>query len=166
MTVLEYLDQNHCDYKVTEHEPVYTAEQLASAEHVPERQVAKPVAVLADGSFYLCVLPANRMIDMYALQRLLHAKHVRLANEKEMAQLFADAELGAEPPLGNHYNVPTLMDKKLAKDKQIIFQAGTHNKAVWMSMKQYRKLANPTIAKFSYPAYFERYEPFYLYPEF
>ena len=169
MTVLEYLDEQRCSYKVTEHNPVFTAEQLASAEHVPGRQVAKPVVICADARFYLCVLPADRRIDLYALQKHLKAKNVRLANEPEMQRLFADTELGAEPPLGNLYNLPTLMDKKLAKDKEIVFQAGTHKQAVWMSMKQYKKLANPTIGSFSYPASFDEiesmpFDPFFYDP--
>ena len=169
MTLLEYLNENHCAYKVTEHKPVYTAEQLASVEHVPGRQVAKPVAVRADGRFYLCVLPADRRLDLYALQKHLKAKNVRLANEREMEHLFTDTELGAEPPLGNLYNLPTLMDKKLAKDKEIVFQASSHQQAVWMSMKEYRKLANPTIGIFSYPASFDEiesmpFDPFFYDP--
>lgn len=169
MTVLQYLDEKGCAYKVTEHKPVYTAEQLASAEHVSGRQVAKPVVIRADGRFYLCVLPADRRIDLYALQKHLKAKNVRLADEREMNQLFADAELGAEPPLGNLYNLPTLMDKKLAKDKEILFQAGSHEQAVWMSMKQYKKLADPVIGSFSYPASFDEiesmpFDPFFYDP--
>lgn len=169
MTLLEYLQEQGCAYKVTEHKPVYTAEQLASAENVPGRQVAKPVVVRSDGRFYLCVLPADRRIDLYALQKHLKAKNVRLASEQEMNQLFADTELGAEPPLGNLYDLPTLMDKKLAKDKEIVFQAGSHEQAVWMSMKQYKKLANPIIGSFSYPASFDEiesmpFDPFFYDP--
>ena len=147
----------------------YTASQLATVEHVPGRKVAKPVVVRADEKFYVCVLPADRKIDLFALQKYLKAKNVRLASEPEMKTLFADAELGAEPPFGNLYDLPTLMDKKLAKDKEIVFQAGTHQQAVWMSMRQYKKLANPMICTFSYPAAFDEiesmpFDPFFYDP--
>ncbi len=151
MTVLEFLDEKKCHYRVTEHKPVYTADQLAAVEHVPPRKVAKPVVVRADGQYYLCVLPADRRIDLYAVQKHLVAKNVRLASEYEMENLFGDSELGAEPPLGNLYNLPTLMDKKLAKDKRIVFQAGSHDHAIWMSMSEYRRLTNPAVLAFSYP---------------
>ena len=151
MTVLEFLDEKHCQYRITEHKRVYTAEQLATVEHVPPRKVAKPVAVRADGQYYLCVLPADRRIDLYAVQKHLKSKNVRLASEHEMEHLFSDSELGAEPPLGNLYDLPTLMDKKLAKDKRIVFQAGSHEQAIWMSMSEYRRLTNPAVLAFSYP---------------
>ena len=169
MTVLEYLDEKRCHYRVTEHKPVYTADQLATVEHVPPRRVAKPVVVRADGRFYLCVLPADRRIDLYAVQKHLKAKNVRLASEYEMENLFADSEIGAEPPLGSLYDLPTLMDKKLAKDKRIVFQGGSHEKSIWMSMSEYRRLTNPTILPFSYPEVMDEiesmpFDPYYYDP--
>ena len=166
MTVLEFLDKKHCQYKVTEHRPVYTAEQLAAIEHVSARKVAKPVVVRADGDYYLCVLPADRKIDLYAVQKHLEAKNVRLASEYEMGYLFGDSELGAEPPLGNLYDLPTLMDKKLAKDKRIVFQAGSHERAIWMSMSEYKRLTSPAVFAFSYPEAMDEIESMPLDPFF
>ena len=166
MTVLEYLRAEHCSYKVTEHKPVYTAEQLASVEHVPPRKVAKPVIIRADGRYYLCVLPADRRIDIYAVQKHLKGKNVRLASEHEMEYLFGDSELGAEPPFGNLYDLPTLMDKTLAKDAEIVFQAGNHEQAVWISMEEYKKLTNPHIFAFSYPTGLEEIESMLFDPFF
>jgi prolyl-tRNA editing enzyme YbaK/EbsC (Cys-tRNA(Pro) deacylase) len=42
------------------------------------------------------------------------------------------------------------MDKALGKDDNILFQAGTHDKALKMSMADYKKLVKPKILKFSY----------------
>jgi Ala-tRNA(Pro) deacylase len=169
MTVMEYLKKNHCSYRVTEHKSAYTAEQLASAEHVTPKKVAKPVVLRADGTYYVCVLPADRKIDLYRIQKHLEAKNVRLASEHEMEYIFGDAELGAEPPIGAMYELQTFMDKKLAKDKEIVFQAGTHEQAVWMSMDEYKKLTNPTIFSFSYPESYDEiesmpFDPFYYDP--
>ncbi len=169
MTVLEFLKEKQCSYRVTEHKPAYTAEQLATIEHVPPRQVAKPVVVRCDGRNYLCVLPADRKIDLYAVQRHLKAKNVELASEHDMEALFADSELGAEPPFGNLYNLPTLMDKTLAKDKQIVFQGGSHEQSIWMSMDEYKKLTDPAVFSFSYPMALDEiesmpFDPFFYDP--
>jgi Ala-tRNA(Pro) deacylase len=166
MTVTEFLETQHCPFRVTEHHPVYTAEQLATCEHVSPRNVAKPVIIRADGKYYVCVLPADRRIDLYAVQKHLKAKNIRLASEHEMADLFDDAEIGAESPIGTMYDLPTLMDKKLAKDTEIVFQAGTHDRAVWMRMDDYKKLTNPIVFRFSYPEAYDEiqsmpFDPFY-----
>lgn len=167
MTVLDYLSDQGCKFRVTKHTPTYTAEQLATIEHIPPRKVAKPVVVKVDNSsYYLCVLPADRKISLYALEQLLEANSVRLASEQEMQTLFSDADLGAEPPFGQMYNLPTLMDRTLAKDKEIVFQAGTHEKAVWMPMAEYKRLVNPRVLKFSYPAALDEMESMPLDPFF
>ena len=166
MTVLEYLNEKHCHYRVTEHKPVYTAEQLATVEHISPRKVAKPVVVRADGRYYLCVLPADRKIDLYAVQKHLEAKNVRLASEHEMEYIFSDSELGAGPPFGNLYDLPTLMDKKLAKDKRIVFQNGSHEQAIWISMSEYKRLTNPAVFAFSYPEAMDEIESMPLDPFF
>jgi len=61
------------------------------------------------------------------------------------------------------------MDKKLAKDVEIVFQAGSHEQAIWMNMKEYKKLAKPEIFAFSYPEALDEaesmpFDPFFYDP--
>ena len=98
----------------------------------------------------MCVLSASYKIDLRALKKQLKAKSVELADEEQMGKLFADCELGAEPPFGNLYDMPTIMDKALENDDHITFQAGSHEKAIRMSMDDYRRLVAPQVLEFSY----------------
>jgi len=150
MAVLEYLEQEKTHYRVTEHEPVYTARQLARVEKVQPALVAKTVVVLADGKYHLCVLPADRQIDFWALRKCLAAKKLELASEAQMTSLFGDSEIGAEPPLGAHYNLPVLVDESLTHDRQIVFLAGVHTRSVWMDMDEYLRVVKPRILNFSF----------------
>lgn len=150
MGVIEFLDKSGVSYQVTEHPPVFTAQQIAAAEHEPGKYVAKPVIVKADGKYVMCVLSACYKIDLGALKSQLGAKSVELAEEKEIGKLFPDCELGAEPPFGNLYDLPTIIDKAIEKDGHIIFQGGTHEKAIRLSMNDYRKLVKPKVLEFSY----------------
>ena len=148
MTAIEYLKDHNVKFKVTEHHPAYTAVDLAVEEHVLSYSVAKPVVVKGDGIFYLCVLPACFKIDFEILKNLLHVKELVLAGEDEMSGLFGDCQLGAESPLGSLYGLPTLMDISLERDRHILFSAGTHDKAIRMSMKDFKSLVNPQIMSF------------------
>lgn len=150
MRVIELLDKSSVSYEVTEHLPAFTAQQMAAVEHESGKYVAKPVIVKADGEYMMCVLSASYKIDLGALKSQLGAKSVELAQEKEIGKIFDDCELGAEPPFGNLYDLPTIMDKSLEKDDHITFQAGTHEKAIRMSMDDYRKLVEPKVLEFSY----------------
>ena len=152
MQVIEFLNKAAVPYEVTEHEPAFSAQSMAAAEHEPGRYVAKPVIVKADGKYVMCVLSACYKIDLHTLKKQLGAKKAELAEEKEIGELFGDCELGAEPPFGNLYDLPTVMDKALEADDHIVFQAGTHDKAIRMSMDDYRKLVAPQVLEFSYHA--------------
>jgi Ala-tRNA(Pro) deacylase len=152
MRITEYLDKMGIKYKVTEHRPTFTAQEMATEEHESGMCVAKPVIVRADGKYYMCVLPAPYKIDMDVLKSRLGAKDVELAEEKDMAKLFPDCALGAEPPFGNLYDLPTIMDKVMEADEHILFQAGSHEKAVRVSMADYKRLVKPKVLQFSYHA--------------
>jgi len=151
MRVTNFLDNNGIKYEKKEHKPVFSAQQMAAAEHEPGRYVAKPVIVKADGKAVMCVVPASRKIDIDALKKQLGARSVELAQEEEIAGMFDDCELGAEPPFGNLYDMPTIIDKSLEHDDHIMFQAGTHQTAIRMSMDDYRRLVQPKVLEFSYP---------------
>jgi Ala-tRNA(Pro) deacylase len=151
MKVVEFLETNSAKYEVTQHQPTYSAQQMAAAEHVSGREVAKPVLIKADGKYYMCVLPACCKVDLDALKQELRADHLALAGEDEMSKLFADCELGAEPPFGNLYGLETLMDQSLQADEHIVFQAGTHEQAIRMATRDYNQLVSPKVLSFSCP---------------
>jgi Ala-tRNA(Pro) deacylase len=150
MRVTEFLDKSAVHYEVSEHAPAFTSQQMAAVEHEQGRYVAKPVIIKADGKYLMCVLSACYKIDLGALKSQLGARSVDLATEKEIGSIFDDCDLGAEPPFGNLYDLPVIMDKALDKDDHITFQAGAHDKAIRMSMEDYRKLVEPKVLEFSY----------------
>lgn len=149
MEVTKFLDSSSAKYEVTQHRPTFTAQEMATEEHVPGMKVAKPVVIRADGDYYMCVLPACYKVDLKALKSQLGARQVELADESKMEKLFPDCELGAEPPFGNLYGLPTIMDKTLETDEHIVFQGGTHEKAIRMEMAEYKRLVSPQILSFS-----------------
>jgi Ala-tRNA(Pro) deacylase len=150
MSVTEFLDKSGVNYEVSKHEPAFTAQQIAAVVHEPGKYVAKPVIVKVDGEYVMCVLSACHKIDLGALKKQLGAKSVELAEEQDIEKLFPDCELGAEPPFGNLYDLPTIMDKALGKDEHIMFQCGSHEEAIRMSMDDYCKLVKPKMLEFSY----------------
>ncbi len=149
MNLQSYLDEMGVNYRVSHHPNTYTAQDLAATEHVPGRKVIKPVIVRADGQFIMCALPAPYRIDLPELKQQLQAEQVELADEGTLKELFADCELGAEPPIGRLYGIPALMDESLFADDTVTFQAGTHADSVTMSLAEYRRVAQPEVAYFA-----------------
>ncbi|HKY32746.1 MAG TPA: YbaK/EbsC family protein [Candidatus Polarisedimenticolia bacterium] len=76
-----------------------------------------------------------------------------LARENEFQELFPGCELGAEPPFGNLYGVPVLVDSGLRQDEEIVFNAGSHEETVKMRYADYERLVSPAaVAPLSRPA--------------
>ena len=141
----EFLEQNQVAYKHTTHSIAYTAREVAAAEHLPAREIAKVVIIAADNGFQMVVLPASRAVDLSELRRTLGLSHARLATEQELARLFPDCELGAMPPFGNLYEMPVYVDSGLALDEWIAFNAGSHMDVVHMRFHDYKWLVNPVV---------------------
>jgi Ala-tRNA(Pro) deacylase len=123
---------------------------MAAVEHESGRYVAKPVIMKVDDHYLMCVLPASHRVDVAKLRHELDAQSAELAEEGEIAWLFPDCELGAEPPFGSLYELPTVMDRTLENDDHILFQAGTHEEGIRMRMADYRRLVNPPVLDFGY----------------
>ena len=140
-----FLDENHAEYTHTIHPQAYTARELASAEHLPNREVAKTVVIFGDNKYHMVVVPANRLVDFQEVRHTLSLVHARLATETEIGELFPDCELGAMPPMGNLYGMPVYLDEALAEEKTIVFNAGTHRDVVHMRTDEYRTLVHPVV---------------------
>jgi len=145
MKIEAYLDEHKVPYEKRQHSPAFTAQEVAAEEHVPGRELAKAVIVHTGTKYVMCVLPASYRLDMKKLAGVLGVNSVRLADEQEMAELFPDAEVGAEPPFGNLYNLRTIVDQQLAEDEQIVFQSGSHRTAIRMPYATYADLVKPEV---------------------
>jgi len=146
---LDFLDRNRIIYSHSIHAPAYTARDVASAERMPARNVAKTVVYAGDNKFGMVVVPADCVVNFVEVARLMGLTHVRLATEPEMAQLFPRSELGAMPPLREFGAMPILVDEAVAADEFIAFNAGTHSDVIHMSFADFRRLVNPLIAAFA-----------------
>jgi len=145
----QYLDEHHVCYQVATHAEAYTAQEVAHAQHVPGKQIAKVVMVKQeDGAPVMVVLLASSTIDFDRLSRVLGAR-AELAQEREFRDLFPGCETGAEPPFGNLFGLKTFVDTALTKDDEIVFNAGSHWQTVRMRYEDFARLAQPRIASFA-----------------
>jgi len=147
-SIEKFLGERGVRYEVLTHRKAFTAQEEAAVTHVPGQEWAKTVVCFADGEPVLAVLPATHYVDTDRLERLAGAQDVRLATEKELAPLFADCEPGAMPPFGCLYDRRVFVDISLARDPEIVFNAGTHVEAIRMGYDDFAALANPVVGEF------------------
>jgi Ala-tRNA(Pro) deacylase len=62
--------------------------------------------------------------------------------------IFPDCETGAMSPFGNLYGLPVYVDTHLAREPELVFQAGNHTEAVRVHWADFKRLVHPTVAEF------------------
>jgi Ala-tRNA(Pro) deacylase len=150
MQVERWLQQQGATFEVLEHEPTFSAQEMAQAVHVSGDNVAKTVLLKADGRFILAVVPATYYIHFELACEALGAQHVELARELDCARVFPDCEIGALPPFGSQYGVETLVDYALTEDDEIVFVGNDHRQSIRMKYRLYAELEQPRVSVFSF----------------
>lgn len=144
----DFLDANHVVYEVRSHQRAFTAQEVAAAQHVRGREVAKVVILRAGDEYVMAVLPAPYHVGIARLGEGTGKHDLRLATEAELGRLFPGCEPGAMPPFGNLYGVPVWVDRSLTQDEEIFFNAGNHEQTVHLSYGDFARLVQPRIASF------------------
>ena len=149
MKILDYLSAAEIDFDVRHHEERFTAQEEAAAGHIPGHMFAKTVVVRAGDEHLLLVLPASHRVD---LDRLRDATGSRpeIVPEDEMAELFVDCDVGAEPPFGSHYGLRTIVDTHLSKQERIAVRACSHHEVVLLTYEDYARLEEPEAVSYTH----------------
>jgi Ala-tRNA(Pro) deacylase len=139
-TLKKYLTKKRAKYDVVSHEPTRSSLQTAEASHIPGDRLAKAVLLRDDMGYAIAVLPASRHIRLSDLKRQF-GDDVRLASEREIAELFSDCARGAIPALGECYGLDTVIDDSIEDQPEIYIEAGDHATLVHMSQEQFADLS-------------------------
>ena len=131
-------------YEILQHPEAVAAQRIAQAEHVKGRHHAKVVMIKSGDQHVMMVLPADHHIDLEKAEKAI-GKPISLDKEEEFKSLFPDCAIGAMPPFGNLYGLSTYMDKDLAEQEYIVFEAGTHTDAIKMSYRDYETIVKPKV---------------------
>ncbi|MCG6189585.1 aminoacyl-tRNA deacylase [Maribellus maritimus] len=145
-----FLDENDIKYVVIKHSSAFTAQEIAASTHVSGKEFAKTVMIKIEGKMAMAVLPASFQVDFNLLQEIFGTRKVSLASEAEFKYFFPDCELGAMPPFGNLYDLEVYVSETLAEDKMIAFNAGIHTEMIKLEYKDFERLVQPRVFKFSW----------------
>ena len=143
-----FLDENQVKYVTIAHSAAYTAHQIVVSAHIPAKELAKSVIVIADDEAVMVVVPTSQRVHLGRMREILDAETVCLADETQFLALFPDCEVGAMPPFGNLYGMDVYVADKLSEDEEIVFNAGSHTELVRMAYSDFARLVKPTVVAF------------------
>ena len=139
VTLQHYLDRCGVKYDVLTHR--YSGNSLKTAEEagVSGENIAKSVILEDDRGYLMAVVPATHHVELGLLGRQLN-RHLGLATEKELTQLFSDCDPGAVPLIGQAYGVDVILEDCLSDCSDIFFEAGDHTELIHMRGEDFQAL--------------------------
>ncbi len=149
----KFLRRNRVFYEIVVHPHAFSASETAAAEHAPGSEVAKVVMVKIFAKDAMIVVPASCSVDLLKLETLTGDFGVRVQEEREFANLFADCDPGAMPPFGALYGIPCYVDEKLKDVPAIYFNAGNHKESIKVATEDFFRVVKAKIADLSVPGH-------------
>jgi len=137
--IKKLLDSKGINYKITEHEPVFTSKQAAKVRGVDLNLGAKSLLLKADKNFVLVVLPGGKKLSSKKLKRFLGTKSLRFATQEEVKEIMG-CEIGSCYPFGLIVGLRVVVDSSLLENKMIFFNPGVHNKTIEIKTEDYFKV--------------------------
>jgi len=145
---LHYLDHHGVRYTHTTHPAAYTAEEVAATEHMPAHRMAKTVILREYEGYLIVVVPADSYVDLEQIRAAMGTSALCLADESDLLLLFPHSELGAMPALGPLFGLPVYLDRSIANQEFIAFNAGTHRDLIHMRTADFKRLVRPVVGDF------------------
>ena len=145
--VLNHLKKSKTPHEIIEHKTVFTAYDLAQTLREKLSNIAKTLFIKVDKEYKVIVIPAHYRLDIQKLKKLLKAKKISIASEKDM-QKQLKVKPGALSPFGSVYKVGVVVDKSLEKLQKAIFKAGSFTESFRMKVKDFIKLEQPVVGRF------------------
>ncbi len=150
-TLKQYLSDQGVEYDAVTHPHTGGSLETAEVAHISGGDIAKAVVLKDEEGYLVAVLPATYKLEMGALREIL-GRRLEMADEKELAELFKDCELGAVPPVAGAYGLKAVWDDSLARLKDVYFEAGDHSSLIRVSGEEFAKLmAHADRGVFSHP---------------
>jgi Ala-tRNA(Pro) deacylase len=147
--IVSYLRNNEITFKSVHHIETYTSEESAKARGEDISVGGKAILMKIEDEFVLLVISASRRIDTKKIKKYFNAKSTRFATVDELKYLTGLVP-GSLPPFGNPIlSFKLYIDKSIAANDKIAFNAGSLTDSIIMSVNDYVKIANPTIFDFS-----------------
>jgi len=125
--VQKFLDGAKIKYEPVEHRTVYTAYDKAATLRVPSKIVGKTLVMKLDKKLALILIPANKNLDKQKLKKSARAGKIDFASEKLIKNKLKGVKVGAIPPFGHLWKLPTFIDRSLLKAPKIFVNAGNYN---------------------------------------
>jgi len=138
-TVDDALAFEEIDFDILRHTAVAARVVTAGQSGLSPERLATAVLLKDPHGYLLAVFPATRILDLDVLRAELH-RHLTVAEDEDLDDLFCDCVVGSVPPIGPWYRVPTVVDSSLKEQPELFFEAGDDDSLIRVTERGFERL--------------------------
>lgn len=145
------LDENNAAYRVVEHEAEGRTEFITKIRGNRLEQAIKSMVVQArmskkENLYYLANVPGDCRVNFDAIKAHFNAAGIGMA-PREKAEALTGCIIGSIPPFTFNENLGLLADPLIKENEEVVFNAGSLEKSIFMKMEDYFRVASPRVVK-------------------
>ena len=148
--VINFLEKNKVKYEIIEHRTVYTAFDKTRTLKIKPNITGKTLVLKTDRDLAVVLIPANKNLDKNKLKKIINiwrkrqdmkaVKKIDFASERLMKNKLKGIKMGAVPPFGSLFKLPTFINKSLLNQPKIILNSGHYNSSIKIKASLLKKL--------------------------
>jgi Ala-tRNA(Pro) deacylase len=145
--LIKFLEKNKVKYEPIKHRTVYTAYDKAQTLRFSQKMIGKTLVLKVDKNIVIILISANKNLDKNKFKKIAktlptsrQVKKVDFVSERIIKNKLKGMKVGAIPPFGNLWRLPTFIDKSLLAQPKIIVNGGDYNWSIKISPANLKKL--------------------------
>jgi Ala-tRNA(Pro) deacylase len=147
----ELLDREGASYRVMEHEAEGRTELIAKIRGNRIEQAIKSIVVMIrfgkkETRYCLANVPGDCRIDLDAVRDHFGGTTSAFA-PREKAEELTGCVIGSIPPFSFNDQLPVLADPLIRENEEVVFNAGSLEKSIFMKMEDYFRIVKPQEVK-------------------
>ena len=136
----KFLKENKVKHELIKHKIVYTAYDKTKTLRVPDKIVGKTLVLKIDRDLAIGLIPANKNLDKNKFKKIAKTKKIDFVSERIMKNKLRGVKVGATPPFGVLWGLPTFVERTLFSQPKIIINSGEWNISIKINPVTLRKL--------------------------
>ena len=145
------LDKEGAVYRVLEHEAEGRTELITAIRGNKIEQAIKSMVVQVrmskkENLYCLVNVPGDCRVDFDAIKAHFNAASIGMA-PREKAEALTGCVIGSIPPFSFNEKLGVLADPMIRENEEVVFNAGSLERSIFMKMDDYFRIANPQEVK-------------------
>lgn len=137
--IMSYLNQKDIEFKLFEHEPVFTSTIASNILGHKENEGTKSLALETEKGLIVITIAGDERVDFKRIKKLLDIKKIKMCNVETIEKNLS-TEVGGLAPFGYEHHIQLLVSQLLFKQHNIYFNPGRNDATILISGESFKSV--------------------------